>query len=129
MEDLRGLKLNAFGEAPKRWRAKLNLLAYKKLQRKIEYKLGWLGLSARYVDPRGTSSACPRCGSRLVENGYRKMRCPNCGFEGDRDSIACLNILKRFNHRWEGPGSPSTALEGDEIPIPMRGKLTGGMLI
>jgi len=23
-----------------------------------------------------------------VENGYRKMRCPNCGFEGDRDAIA-----------------------------------------
>jgi len=36
MEDLRGLKLNAFGKAPKRWRAELNLLAYRKLQRRVE---------------------------------------------------------------------------------------------
>jgi len=41
---------------------------------------------------RGTSSTCPKCGSRLVESGYRRMRCPRCGFEADRDTVAVMNI-------------------------------------
>jgi transposase len=27
--------------------------------------------------------------------GYRRLRCPRCGFEGDRDAIGRLNIRKR----------------------------------
>jgi transposase len=41
---------------------------------------------------RGTSSTCPKCGSRLVESGYRRVRCPRCGFEADRDTVAVMNI-------------------------------------
>ena len=40
----------------------------------------------------GTSSTCPKCGSRLVESGYRRVRCPRCGFEADRDTVAVMNI-------------------------------------
>jgi putative transposase len=29
------------------------------------------------------------------EVGYRRLRCPRCGFEGDRDAIGRLNIRKR----------------------------------
>jgi transposase len=41
---------------------------------------------------RGTSSTCPKCGSRLVESGYRRVRCPRCGLEADRDTVAVMNI-------------------------------------
>ena len=47
------------------------------------------------VDPWGTSSECPQCESKLEENGYRRLRCPRCGFEADRDVIGKLNIRKR----------------------------------
>ena len=46
-----------------------------------------------------------------MEVGYRRFRCPRCGFEADRDTIAVLNIEKRamsklwpfgFNKVWTG---------------------------
>jgi putative transposase len=37
----------------------------------------------------------PKCDSKLEENGYRRLRCPRCGFEADRDVIGKLNIRKR----------------------------------
>ena len=38
MENLRNLKFNTLSNANKNWSARLNLLAYRRLQRKIEYK-------------------------------------------------------------------------------------------
>jgi len=31
----------------------------------------------------------------LRENGYRVLKCRNCGFEADRDTIAVLNIERK----------------------------------
>ncbi len=126
MEDLRDLKFNVLNNVKKNWRIKLNLLAYRKLQRKIEYKLNWYGYKVHYVNPNYTSSTCPRCNSKLINNGFRRLKCVKCGFEADRDTIACLNILKKFNHMWEGFGSPSTAPDPDENPMGMMGKLSRG---
>jgi len=48
------------------------------------------------IDPKEASSKCPICDSKgLEEVGYRRLRCPNCGFEADRDVIRKLNIRKR----------------------------------
>jgi len=47
------------------------------------------------VDPRGISRECPQCDSKMTENDYRRLRCPSCGFEVDRDVIGKLNIRKR----------------------------------
>jgi transposase len=48
------------------------------------------------VDPDGTSSECPICGFRgLEEVGYRRLRCPRCCFEADRDVIGKLNVRKK----------------------------------
>jgi len=54
------------------------------------------GLPVIYVDARSTSSLCPMCGGRLKKapNGHRMLRCC-CGYENDRDVIACLNLLRR----------------------------------
>ena len=53
------------------------------------------GAPLAIVDPRGTSSECPQCDSKMAESGYRRLRCPSCGFEADRDVIGKLNIRKR----------------------------------
>ena len=47
------------------------------------------------VNPNGTSSECPQCDSKLEENGYRRLRCPRCSFEADRDIVGKLNIRKK----------------------------------
>jgi transposase len=53
------------------------------------------GVLLAIVNSNGTSSECPKCDSRLEENGYRRLKCPRCGFEADRDIIGKLNIRKR----------------------------------
>jgi putative transposase len=54
------------------------------------------GVPLAIVNPNGISSECPKCDSKgLEENGYRRLKCPRCGFEADRDVIRKLNIRKR----------------------------------
>jgi len=53
------------------------------------------GVPHAIVNPNETSSECPKCDSKLEETGYRRLRCPRCGFEADRDIIGKLNIRKR----------------------------------
>jgi transposase len=38
----------------------------------------------------------------MVENGYRVMKCPQCGFKADRDTIAVLNIEKKASSKYGG---------------------------
>jgi transposase len=76
------------------------------------------------VDPRGTSSKCPRCGGRLLEDGYRVLRCRRCGFVGDRDIIATINLYRRYVSKYSrcgGLGVPLNAPKPDENPSGMRG--------
>lgn len=87
---------------PKKLRVALLILGY----RRLEYWIGWQceknGVPLIIVEPKGTSSTCPRCGSKLIESGYRRMRCPRCGFEADRDTVAILNIeRKALTKMWE----------------------------
>ncbi len=53
------------------------------------------GVPLAIVDPRGTSSECPNCDTKLEEKGYRRLRCPSCGFEAGRDIVGKFNIRKR----------------------------------
>ena len=48
------------------------------------------------VNARNTSNECPKCDHvGLEEAGYRRLKCPKCGFEGDRDEVGKLNVRKR----------------------------------
>jgi len=58
----------------------------------IEFKAKIEGIPVIKVSPKGTSSRCPFCTSKLKEVSYRRLRCPSCGFEADRDYIAALNL-------------------------------------
>ena len=93
-EDLKGL-IESLRDLPKDHRKKLIIMGYKRLGKWIDWQAMKHGAPLTIVDPRGTSSECPQCDSKLAENGYRRLRCPRCSFEADRDIIGKLNIRKR----------------------------------
>jgi len=93
-EDLTGL-INRLRRLPKNHKVALIWLGYGRLGFWLDWQAEKNGVPIVVIDPVGTSTTCPRCGAKLVEVGHRKLRCPVCGFEGDRDTIAVLNIEKR----------------------------------
>jgi len=67
------------------------------------------------VEPKGTSSTCPKCSSKLKENGYRRLKCPVCGLENDRDIIAVLNIERRALLKMGGSLTTPTAPQMTDV--------------
>jgi transposase len=83
-------------ELPKDHRRKLIIMGYSRFERWIDWQAEKNGVPYVKVDPNGTSSECPKCDYKgLEEVGYRRFRCPRCGFEADRDVIGKLNVRKR----------------------------------
>ena len=71
-------------------------MGYSRIERWIDWQAEKHGVPYVKVDPNGTSSECPRCDYKgLEEVGYRRLRCPRCGFEADRDVIGKLNVRNR----------------------------------
>ena len=96
-EDLTGLINSLRKIRNKDHRTKLIIMGYSRLVKWIDWQAMKHGAPIVIVDPRGTSSECPQCESKLEENGYRILRCPRCGFEADRDIVGKLNIRKQIN--------------------------------
>ena len=82
-----------------RW--KLSRLDYRTLQNAIITKVIEYNVPIYFVNPKGTSKLCYRCGAELTFQG-RLGICPKCGFIADRDKNAALNIHKRM---WGSLGS------------------------
>jgi len=80
---------------------KLTTFAYKKLQESIVSKAVEYNIPIVFVNPRGTSSICPRCGAKLVYN-HRLAICRKCGLIADRDVVGAMNIWLRFIHAYAG---------------------------
>ena len=97
LEDLRGLnvRIREDSDRPKAVKEKVSLMAYSKLDKQIIVLAKIYGVPYVFVDPAGTSTTCPICGAKLVEVGYRRLKCPACRFEEDRDTIAIMNLVKR----------------------------------
>jgi IS605 OrfB family transposase len=94
-EDLKGL-IETLRDLPKDHRKKLIMMGYKRLGKWIDWQTKKQGVPLAIVNPNGTSSECPKCYSKgLEEIGYRRLRCPSCGFEAYRDVVGKLNIRKR----------------------------------
>ncbi len=94
MERLKGIrKLYRKGNFQGRsFRGRLNSWPFHEIQRQVDYKARWEGIPVTYVNARGTSRNC-LCGSPMEPLEGRKMRCPSCGREWDRDVIASKNIM------------------------------------
>jgi len=107
-EDLTGLK-ERLDQLPYEHRKKAVWTSYRRLAWWIDWQAEKRGVPAVVVDPRGTSTTCPKCGGKIEEVGHRQMRCAACGFEEDRDVVAVLNIEKRALLKMGGPLAAPTA--------------------
>jgi len=107
LEDLEKLKEN--NKKSREFNKKLGLWFYRRIQFCIEYEARERDLEVVKINPKGTSSKCPRCGSKLIENENRVLRCRKCGFTGDRDVIATINIYKKYVSKHSRCGAPGVA--------------------
>ncbi|MEM1601572.1 MAG: zinc ribbon domain-containing protein, partial [Sulfolobales archaeon] len=119
LENLNKLKDNV--KKTKTFNKKLSLWFYRKIQFTIGYEALERRLEVKLVNPRKTSSTCPRCRSRLKDNGSRILQCIKCRFTGDRDVVACINLFLRYL-RCGVSGVTLNAPKGDANPRPMQGK-------
>jgi len=113
-EDLTNLVEN-LRKLPKEHRVSLLILSYRKLEHWINWQCEKNGVPIIVVEPRGTSSTCPVCSSKLAENGYRRLRCSRCGFEADRDTVAVLDIEKRALSKMGGSLTTPTAPQMTDV--------------
>ena len=113
-EDLTGL-VEGLRRLPKSHRTALIVLGYRRLGLWLDWQAEKGGVPLLVVDPAGTSTTCPRCGTKLVEVGYRRLRCPSCGLEADRDSIAVLNIERRALSKMGGTLASPTAPQVTDV--------------
>ena len=94
-EDLTNL-IKSLRRLPKDHKTKLIIMGYSRIERWIDWQAEKNGVPYVKVDPNGTSSECPKCDYKgLEEVGYRRLKCPRCGFEADRDVIGKLNVRKK----------------------------------
>jgi IS605 OrfB family transposase len=108
LEDLEGLRENANSKSDAVAR-KFTMFAYRRLKHSIISKTLEYGVPVIIVDPRNTSSTCPRCGERLLYI-HRLAICGGCGFKADRDTVGAMNIWFRALQAYAGvPGSPPRA--------------------
>jgi len=127
LEDLEGLRGN--GKKGRKFNKKLSLWFYRRTQFCVEYEAKERGLKIVKVNPRGTSTRCPRCGSRLVDDGYRTLKCSKCNYVGDRDVVATVNLYLKSSRypRCGEPGASPNAPKPDENPSGMRGNRNEAM--
>jgi len=76
-EDLTGLINSLRKIKNKDHRTKLIIMGYARLGRWIDWQAMKHGVPLAKVNPNGTSSECPKCDSKLEENGCRRLRCPD----------------------------------------------------
>ena len=106
-------------------RTVLNVSFYK-IREQLLYKAKKSATVVKFVDPKGTSQTCNKCGHKSKANRKKQaqFKCtnPKCGHEDNADVNAAKNILRRANPsaavlgRRKSP-SKSTALElASKIP-------------
>jgi len=123
LEDLDKLREN--NKKGKRFNKRLGLWIYRRIQFCIEYEARERGIEVVKINPRSTSSKCPRCGKKLAEYRHRVLRCRKCGFVGDRDVIAAINLYKKYmskHPRCGVSGVAPNAPKHDENPSGVQGK-------
>jgi putative transposase len=92
LEGLERLR-ESINEKGRRTRWELEMFAHRKLQHSIVSKALERGVPVMLVEPKHTSSTCPRCGRRL--RYVDRLAICRCGFKGDRDRVGAMNIWLR----------------------------------
>jgi len=85
-EDLNKLKMLENGS--RKFNRKLSRSTWSKIVQKLSYRV-----PIEFVNPAGTSSTCPKCGSKL-ESRNGLVVC-ECGFTADRQFLGAFNVFVR----------------------------------
>ena len=95
IEDLSGIRMRTTVRKGKRYIH--NSWSFHQIRSFIEYKAREAGIPLIVVDPHNTSRECPICHTISKKNRPERshFRCIFCGFEGEADFIASLNIRNR----------------------------------
>jgi putative transposase len=88
-------------------RRRLAVWTHGRFQRLVDYKAHTRVLR---VNPRGTSSECPRCGGRLDHPEWRRSICGDCQGDWHRDMVAATSILSRGQLALRGHALAPSAL-------------------
>jgi transposase len=107
--------VNSLRKLPKEHRVSLLILSYRRLEQWIDWQCEKNGVPIIVVEPRGTSTTCPICGSKLIDKGYRRLRCPRCEFKADRDTVAVMNIERIAISGMGGPLTAPTAPQMTDV--------------
>ena len=95
LEDLEQLR-DKQAKLTKPWRERFTFFAYRKLQNWIEWQAKKEGLAVVYLPPHNTSSMCPYCGEKMINDGNRTVKC-KCGFRINRDKLAVWNLYLKWS--------------------------------
>ena len=95
LENLLGLRERV--KSSKKFNRMMSRWNFRELASFIEYKAALAGVPVIYVNPKETSSTCPRCGkvSRRNEKTWGWFKCTKCGYQSDADRVAALNIAAK----------------------------------
>jgi putative transposase len=80
------------GEGLSREKAKIYMVGVRRFIKILERQLKWYDVA--YEFRRLLSRLCPQCEIEMEELPGRRMKCPSCGLEEDRDKMPVLWALK-----------------------------------
>ncbi len=127
-EQLDGIRDRVRGS--KRFNRMVASWAFRQLINFVQYKAERAGVRVVFVDPRKTSRTCPECGHATRANRPEQshFRCVACGYQGNADVVASLNIaaaaLDVLRH-----GPPDTARLGQPGQAPPVGEGLDGVKV
>ncbi len=107
LEDLSKTQEELRRQGSRDQRRRLAVWTHGRFQRFVEYKARTHVL---HVNPRGTSSECPRCGGRLDHPEWQRSICGNCQGDWHRDMAAATSILSRGQKALRGTALSPSAL-------------------
>jgi len=95
IEDLSGIRMRTTVGKGNRYIH--NSWTFHQLRSFIKYKAREAGIPVIVIDPRNTSRECPICHTIDRRNRPERSRfkCISCGFEGEADFVASINIRNR----------------------------------
>ena len=97
LEDLTGISHKTKNRVGKTTRRLIGHWNHKYIVDRIKNRCEFNRVDVVFVDPKYTSQTCRRCGH--IDKGNRSgelFKCKECGFAGNADYLASLNILDRF---------------------------------
>lgn len=104
----------------KRQRCDHSRWAFRELQTFTAYKAEGIGIPVAFVDPKGTSHQCSKCGSIDTVRKGLQFSCHKCNLQLDADLNAARNIASRYILEAKAvcqPASRSTRYNGQSSKL------------